>query len=163
MIRGEKDYRWQRGSREVDEVDHIGHCKEWSFYSEGKEGHGKVLSSCIILLGPDTFTSWQIEGEKVEVTLFIFLVSIFTEDSDCGCEVKRLLLLGRKAMTNPDSILKSGGITLPTKDDSKVFCLRNWKDEKCSLLKCSSQWEGQVKRKLGLRLLLDVRHFHGSI
>ena len=89
MIRGEKDYRWQRGSREVDDVDLIGHCKQWSFYSEGKEGHGKVLSSCIILLGPDTFTSWQIEGAKVEeVTLFIFLVSIITEDSDCSCEVK---------------------------------------------------------------------------
>ena len=42
-------------------------------------------------------------------------------------------------------------------------CLRNWKDEKCSLLKCGNQWEGQVKRKFCFRLLLDVRHFHGSV
>ena len=134
------------------------------FTLRGMKVNWKVLSSCIILLGPDTFTSWQIEGAKVEeVMLFIFLGSIITEDSDCSCEIKRLLLLGRKAMTNPDSILKSGGITLPMKDDSKVFCLRNWKDEKCSLLKRSDQWEGQVKRKFCFRLLLDVRHFHGSI
>ena len=102
-------------------------------------------------------------GKSGRSDAFIFLGSIITEDSDCSCEIKRLLLLGRKAMTNPDSILKSGGITLPMKDDSKVFCLRNWKDEKCSLLKRSDQWEGQVKRKFCFRLLLDVRHFHGSI
>ena len=134
------------------------------FTLRGMKVNWKVLSSCVILLGPDTFTSRQIEGAKVEeVTLFIFLGSIITADSDCSCEIKRLLLLGRKAMTNPDSILKSGGITLPMKDDSKVFCPRNWKDEKCSLLKRGNQWEGQVKRKFCFRLLLDVRHFHGSI
>ena len=61
-------------------------------------------------------TSWQIEGEKVEtVTGFIFLGSKITADSDCQHEIKRHLLLGKKAMTNLDSILKSRDITLPTK------------------------------------------------
>ena len=61
-------------------------------------------------------TSWQIDGGKVEtLTEFIFLGSKITADSDCSCEIKRCLLLGRKAMTNLDSILKSGDITLSTK------------------------------------------------
>ena len=61
-------------------------------------------------------TSWQIEGEKVEaVTDFIFLGSRITADGDCSHEIKRRLLLGRKAMTNLDRILKSRDITLPTK------------------------------------------------
>ena len=61
-------------------------------------------------------TSWQIEGEKVEtVTDFIFLGSKITVDDDYSHEIKRHLLLGRKAMTNLDSILKSRDITLPTK------------------------------------------------
>jgi len=61
-------------------------------------------------------TSWQINEEKMEtVTDFIFLVSKITADSGWNHEIKRCLLLGRKAMTNLDSILKSRGITLPTK------------------------------------------------
>ena len=61
-------------------------------------------------------TSWQIEGENMEaVTNFIFLGSKITVDSDCSSEIKRSFLLGRKAMTNLDSILKSTDITLPTK------------------------------------------------
>ena len=60
--------------------------------------------------------SWQIDGETVEtVTDFIFLGFKITAGDDCSCEIKRHLLLGRKAMTNLDSILKSGDITLPTK------------------------------------------------
>ena len=60
--------------------------------------------------------SWQIEGEKVEaMTNFIFLGSKITADSDYSHEIKRCLLLGRKAMTNLDSILKRRDITLPTK------------------------------------------------
>ena len=60
-----------------------------------------------------SITSWQIEGEKLEtVTDFIFLGSKTTEDSDSSHEIKRHLLLGRKAMTNPDSMLKSRDITL---------------------------------------------------
>ena len=62
-------------------------------------------------------TSWQIDGEKMEtVAGFIFLGSKITADGDCSHEIKRCLLLGRKAMTNLDSILKSRDITLPTKD-----------------------------------------------
>ena len=69
----------------------------------------KTMTSCPI-------TSWQVQGEKVEaVTDFIFLGSKITTDSDCSHEIKTLLLLGRKAMTNPDSILKSRDINLPTK------------------------------------------------
>ena len=58
-------------------------------------------------------TSWQIDGETV--TDFIFLGSKITADGDCSHEIKRCLLLGRKVMTNLDSILKSRDITLPTK------------------------------------------------
>ena len=61
-------------------------------------------------------TSWQIEEEKVKtVTDFIFLGCKINMDSDCSHEIKRCLLPGRKAMTNPDSILKSRDVTLPTK------------------------------------------------
>ena len=61
-------------------------------------------------------TSWQIDGETREtMTDFIFLGSKITVDGDCSHEIKRHLFLGRKVMTNLDSILKSGDITLPTK------------------------------------------------
>ena len=64
----------------------------------------------------DPITSWQIDGQKIEtVTDFIFLVSKITADGDCSHDIKRCLLLGRKAMTNLDSILKSRDITLLTK------------------------------------------------
>ena len=67
-------------------------------------------------MASDPTTSWQIDGEKVEtVTDFIFLHCKITADSDCSHEIKRCLLLGRKAMTNRDSILKNRDITLPTK------------------------------------------------
>ena len=64
------------------------------------------------ILASSPITSWQIEGETM--TDFIFLGSRITVDGDCTHEIKRLLLLGRKAMTNLDSILKSRDITLPT-------------------------------------------------
>ena len=68
----------------------------------------------IIASGP--ITSWQIDGETMEaVTDFIFLGSKITVDGDCSHEIKTCLLLGRKVMTNLDSILKSRDITLPTK------------------------------------------------
>ena len=61
-------------------------------------------------------TSWQIDGETMEIVKdFIFLGSKITADGDCSHEMKRCLLLGRKAMTKPDSILKSRDITLLTK------------------------------------------------
>ena len=68
----------------------------------------------IMASGP--ITSWQIDGETVEtVTDFLFGGSKITVDSDCSHEIKRCLLLGRKAMTNLDGIVKSRDITLPTK------------------------------------------------
>ena len=68
----------------------------------------------IMASGP--ITSWQIYGETMEtVTDFIFGSSKFTADGDCSCEIKRFWLLGRKAMTKLDSILKSRDITLLTK------------------------------------------------
>ena len=68
----------------------------------------------IMASGP--VTSWQIDGETVEtVTDFIFLGSRITADCDCSHEIKRHLLLGRKVMSNLDSIFKSRDITLPTK------------------------------------------------
>ena len=73
-----------------------------------------IQKTKIMALGP--ITSWQIDGERVEtVTDFIFLGFKITVDSDCSHAIKRHLLLGRKPMTNLDSILKSRDITLPTK------------------------------------------------
>ena len=90
------------------------------FLMKVKEESGKAglklnfQKTKIMASGP--ITSWQIDGETMEtVTDFIFLGSKITADGDCSYETKRRLLLGRKAMTNLDSILKSRGITLPTK------------------------------------------------
>ena len=68
------------------------------------------------IMAPGPITSRQIDGETMEaVTDFIFLSSKITAGGDCSHEIKRCLLLGRKALTNLDSILKNGDITLPTK------------------------------------------------
>ena len=68
------------------------------------------------MMASGPITSWQIDGETMEtVSDFIFLGSKITADGDCGHEIKRRLFLGRKVMTNLDSILKSRDITLPTK------------------------------------------------
>ena len=65
---------------------------------------------------PFAITTWQIDREYVEVvTDFLFLVSKITVDGDCSHEIRRRFLLGRKAMTNLDNVLKSRDITLPTK------------------------------------------------
>ena len=73
-----------------------------------------IQKTKIMASGP--ITSWQIDGKTVEiVTVFILLSSKITADGDCSHDIKRLLLLGRKVMTNLDSILKSRDITLPTK------------------------------------------------
>ena len=73
-----------------------------------------IQKTKIVASGP--ITSWQIDGETVEtVRDFIFGGSKITADGDCSHEIKRRLLLGRKTMTNLDSILKSRDITLPTK------------------------------------------------
>ena len=85
-----------------------------------KEGSEKaslklnIQKTKIMASGPTT--SWQIDGETMEtLTYFPFLDSKITADGDCSREIKRHLLLGRKAMTNLDNILKSRDITLPTK------------------------------------------------
>ena len=85
-----------------------------------KEESGKVGLKLNIpktkILASGPITSWQIDGETMEtVTDFIFLGSKITADGECSHEIQRCLLLGRKAMTNIDSILKSRHITLPTK------------------------------------------------
>ena len=73
-----------------------------------------IQKTKIMASGP--ITAWQMDGETMEtVRDFIFLCSKITADGDCSHELKRCLLLGRKAMTNLDSILKSRDITLPTK------------------------------------------------
>ena len=74
----------------------------------------KIQKTKIMASGP--ITSWEIDGETMEtVADFIFLGSKITADGDCSHEIKRRLLLGRKVMTNLDSIIKSRDITLPTK------------------------------------------------
>ena len=89
----------------------------WMKVKEESEKVGLKLNiqkTKIVASGP--ITSWQIDGETMEtVTYFIFLGSKITAGGDCSHEIRRLLLLGRKAMTNLDSILKSRDITLPTK------------------------------------------------
>ena len=75
---------------------------------------GRESKSMYTFSGPNT--SWQIDGETMEtVTHFIFFCSKITTDDDCCYEIKRCLLLGKKAMTNIDSVLKNRNITLPTK------------------------------------------------
>ena len=83
-----------------------------------KEGEkaGLKLSIQETKMASGLITSWQIDGEKMGTTTdFSFLGSKITADCDCSHEIKRHLFLGRKAMTNLDSILKSRDITLPTK------------------------------------------------
>ena len=108
--------------RYVDDTTLMAESKEEleSFLMKVKEESEKVglklniQKTKIMASGP--ITSWQIQGETVEaVTDLIFLGSKVTGDGDCSHEIKRHLLLGRKIMTNVDSILKSRDITLPTK------------------------------------------------
>ena len=83
---------------------------------EGEKAGLKLHIQKMKIMTSSPITSWQIEGGKVEtVTDSIFLGSKITADSDCSHEIKRRLLLGRKAMTNLDSVLKSRDITWPTK------------------------------------------------
>ena len=94
--------RTRRGPKEpLDESE----TAEWKSWLKTQYSKNKIMAS-----GP--ITSWQIDGETV--TDFVFLGSKISADGDCSHEIKRHLLLGRKAMTNLDSILKSRDITLPT-------------------------------------------------
>ena len=74
------------------------------------------------IMAPGPITSWKIDGEKVETVIASKLGSKITVDDDCSHEIKRHLLLGRKSMTNIDSILKSRDITLPI----KVHLVKLW-------------------------------------
>ena len=100
-----------------------------------------IQKTKIMASGP--ITSWQIEVEKVEtVTDFIFLDSKITADSDCSHEIRKCFLLGRKAMTNLDSILKHRHITLPTKVDivkAMVFPVVIYKYESWTIKKAECQ------------------------
>ena len=83
---------------------------------ESEKGDLKLNIQKTKIMASGPITSWQIDGETVEtVSDFIFLGSKITADGDCSHEIKRRLLLGRKVMTNLDSILKSRDVTLPTK------------------------------------------------
>ena len=108
--------------RYADDTTHMAECEEElkSLLMKVKEESKKVglklntQKTKIMASGP--ITSWQIDGETVQtVADFIFLGSKITADGDCSHEIKRRLLLGRKVMTNLDSILQSRDITLPTK------------------------------------------------
>ena len=98
----------------------VGYCIYFLLLMKVKEESEKVGLKLNIqktkIMASSPITSWQIDGETVEIVAdFIFLGSKVTADGDCSNEIKRCLLLGRKVMTNLDSILKSRDITLPTK------------------------------------------------
>ena len=114
-------------------------------------------------------TSWQIDGETMEtVTDLIFLGSKITADGDCSDEIKRCLLLGRKAMNNLDSILKSRDITLPTKvhlAEAMVFpgvvCgCESWTIEKAERQRIDASelwcWEKTLERLLDCKEIKSV-------
>ena len=106
----------------------------------------------IMASGP--ITSWEIDGETVErVSDFIFWGSKITADGDCSHEMKRLLLLGRKVMTNLDSIFKSRNITLPTKVrlvKAMVFPVVMYGCESWTIKKAES-WTEPVSRRRACR------------
>ena len=83
---------------------------------EGENAGLKLNIQKTKILASSPIASWQIDGETMETVIYlIFLASKITADGDCSHEIKRCLLLGRKAVTNLDSILNSRDITLPTK------------------------------------------------
>ena len=111
---------------------------------EDSEKSGLKLSikkTKIMASGP--ITSWQIEGENVEAVIdFLFLCSKITVDEDCSHEIRRRLLLGRKAMTKLDIVLKSRDITLPTKGrivKAMVFPVVMYSCESWSIKKAEHQ------------------------
>ena len=110
----------------------------------------------IMASGP--ITSWQIDRETMEtVTEFIFLGSKITADGDCSHEIKRHLLLGRKVMTNPDSILKSRDTILPTKIHlvkAMVFPVVMYGYESCTIKKAESQRTDAFELLCWRRLLI---------
>ena len=108
----------------------------------------KIVASGLITL-------WRIDGDTVEID-FIFLVSKITADGQCSHEIKRCLLLGRKAMTNLDSVLKSQDITLPTKDcmvNAMVFPVVMYECESWTIKKADCQRTDVFKLWCWRRLL----------
>ena len=108
--------------RYADDTTHMVESKEklksllMKMKEESEKADLKFNIQKMKIMASGPITSWQINGETVEtVSDFIFLLSKITADSDCSHEIKRRLLLGRKAMINLDSIVKSRDITLPTK------------------------------------------------
>ena len=90
--------------------------EEWKVKEESGKSWLKLNIQKTKIMASGPITSWQTNGETMgTVKDFIFLGSKITADGDCSHEIKRCLLLGRKAMTNLDSILKSRDITMPTK------------------------------------------------
>ena len=127
-----------------------------------------IQKTKIMASGP--ITSWEINGETVEtVSDFIFLGSKITTDGDCSREIKRRLLLGRKAITNLDSVLKSRNITLPTKVPlvkamvflAVVYRCESWtiKKAECQRIDAFELW---CWRRL-LRVLWTARRSNQSI
>ena len=124
-------YEAQTGIKSGRNINNLGYADDTTLMAESeeylksllmkvKEESEKVGLKCsiqktkIMVSGP--ITSWEIDGETVKtVTDFILGCSEIPADGDCSHEIKRCLLLGRKVMTNLDSLLKSRGITLPTK------------------------------------------------
>ena len=110
---------------------------------ESKKGGLKLNIPKAKIMASSPITSWQIDGETVEtVTDFIFLGSKITADGECSHEIKRHLLLGRKVMTNLDSILKSRDITLPTKVQlvkAMVFPVVMYRCERWTIQKAECQ------------------------
>ena len=127
-----------------------------------------IQKTKIIASSPITF--WQIDGETMEkVTDFIFLCSKITADSDCSHEIERHLLLGRKAMTNLDSVLKCRDITLPTKVcivKAMIFLVVMYRCESWTIKKAECQrinaFELQCWRRL-LRIPWIARRSNHSI
>ena len=122
----------QAGKRTVGRIiSNLGYADDTTLMAESEEELKSLLMKVIEesekvglkfniqktkTMASNPITSWQIDGETVEtVSDFIFLGSKLTADGDCSHEIKRRLLLGRKVMTNLDSIFKSRDITLPTK------------------------------------------------
>ena len=109
--------------------------------------------------GPSPITSWQVDGEKVEaVTDFLFVVSKITADGDCSHEIRRCSFLGRKVMTNLDSIFKSRDITLSTKVPlvkAMVFPVVMYRCESWTIKKAECQKIDSFERCCWRRLLRD--------
>ena len=105
----------------------------WWGWKESEKPGLKLSIQKMKIMASGPITSWQIDGEKMEtVTDFLFLGSKITADGDCSDEIKRCLLLGRKAMTNLDSILKSKDITVdkgPYSQSYDFYIIHVWRWE----------------------------------